>query len=84
MTFDIASGSAGEGATDGPSAPRVRPWVLVLTAVLILLFAAPWILLTSRLAGIPELGEPFDIEAFRRIRVDPAENAAVDYAEAIR
>lgn len=67
--------------------PRVLPWYMrpgwqLALLVLLIVVASPFAYRSSRLAGVPDIGEPFDVAAFVAVKVDPADNAAVDYAAA--
>ena len=57
-----------------------RIWVAVLTALA--MFAAPSLWWWTQLWGLPDIGEPFDVAAFRAFKIPDDRNAFVLYREA--
>lgn len=53
-------------------------------AIVVLCLAGVLQFRQSRLAGVPDIGHPFDVEEWGYIEIDPAENAAGDYEAAAR
>lgn len=59
-----------------------RPKVGIPLAVALLLIAAPFAYRASRLAGLPDPGHPFDVEAFGTVEISEEENAFIEYEKA--
>lgn len=80
----------GEDIFSDSSPPHARHWLArtlswkLWLPVAALLLAATGALMyrESRLAAIPDIGEPFDVEEFCQLSVEPAENAWLDYEAA--
>jgi hypothetical protein len=80
----------GEATLSDGSTPHARHWLAralswkLWLPVAALLLAATGALMyrESRLSAIPDIGEPFDVEEFRRLSVEPADNAWLDYEAA--
>ncbi len=70
--------------TQKPSLPArlLRPKVAVPLTLLLLLILSPFLIRGYHLARIPNVGEPFDIEARYALVVPDDENAYVEYREA--
>lgn len=61
---------------------RRQRWTLA--AVLLAIAAAPVLWWSLQLAGLPDVGEPFDVEGFRSARIPEDRNAYVLYMQATR
>jgi hypothetical protein len=60
------------------------PWFLLPTGIFVTAIASGLIWREQRLAAIPDIPEPFDVEAFVAGGVPEAQNAFTDYREALR
>lgn len=60
---------------------RHRTWWLrpVVTLPLVLLLLSPFLIRAWHLANVPDIADPFDVEAFLSETVDDKDNAFVDY-----
>lgn len=79
-----------DSRTDGDAPPRRSPFAFVLQPklaipllIVCLLLAAPFVYRQSRVAGIPDIGHPFDFEEFGTITVAAGDNALGDYRAAM-
>ena len=73
-------------ASDDPSLLRriVRnPWFLIPVIFLSLLLIAGFGFRMSRIAGLPDIGDPFDVEVFTAFEVSDEENAFAAYRIAV-
>jgi hypothetical protein len=61
---------------------RRRRWTAAL--VLLAMIATPVIWWSMQLLGLPDIGEPFDVQAFRSFRIPDDRNAFVLYREAAK
>jgi len=61
-----------------------RPWWIIGGMVVVLVIAAPFAYRGYRIAGLPDIGHPFDIEEFGTVEISDAENAFVEYRLAAR
>jgi hypothetical protein len=61
---------------------RSRRRICVAALILLAMIAAPPLWWWTQLAGLPDIGEPFDIAAFRAFAIPDDRNAYVDYREA--
>ena len=61
---------------------RSRRRVWTAAAVLLAMILVPPLWWTLQLVGLPDIGEPFDVEAFRSFRIPDDRNACVLYREA--
>ncbi len=61
---------------------RSRRRVLTAAAVLLAMLVAPPLWWSIQLMGLPDVGEPFDVAAFRAIRIPDDRNAFVLYRQA--
>ena len=61
---------------------RSRRRVLILAAALLAMLAVPPIWWSIQLVGLPDIGEPFDLAAFRSLAIPDDRNACVLYREA--
>lgn len=59
-----------------------RPKVTIPAVLVLMLCAAPFAYRALQIAGLPDIGDPFDVTAFGTVLVPAAENAFVDYAAA--
>jgi hypothetical protein len=59
-------------------------WVGLPAVIVLLCLTGLLMFRQSRLAGVPDIGDPFDVDAWGHIDVDPVENAASDYETAVR
>ena len=60
--------------------PKVAlPLLLLLLGLLLL---SPLLFRAYRIASVPDLGDPFDVEAFGTVDIPPDENAMTQYARA--
>ena len=57
----------------------LQPKVGIPLAVLAILFCAPFAWRQSRVAGIPDIGPPFDLEKDGTVSLAEADNAIVEY-----
>jgi len=69
--------------TYGPLAGALRRRALVPLALALAAVATPIVWRSIQLAGLPDVGEPFDVKAFRAETVPDRRNAFVAYREAI-
>src|SRR5262245_25467628 len=60
----------------------LHPKVAVPLTLLTLLVLAPFLYRSFRIASVPEIGDPFDVEAFGTVNIAPADNAMTHYAVA--
>jgi hypothetical protein len=60
----------------------LNPKVGIPIFVVLVLLAAPFAYRSSRLAGLPDIGDPFDVEAFGTVEITDEENAFIEYREA--
>lgn len=58
----------------------LHPKVALPLTLLILLLAAPFLYRGYRISRVPDIGDPFDIEAFGTVNIAPADNAVTQYA----
>lgn len=58
----------------------LHPKVALPLTLLGLLLAAPFLYRGYRLSRIPDIGDPFDVEAFGTVEIAPADNAMTQYA----
>jgi hypothetical protein len=75
--------------TPGPAkrslfARLFNPKVGVPILIVLALAAAPFIYRDVQLSAIPDIGAPFDVEAFCKLSLPEEENAAADYLRAAR
>ncbi len=61
---------------------RSRRRVLTVAAMLLAMIAAPPLWWSLQLVGLPDIGEPFDVAAFRKFAIPDDRNAFVLYLEA--
>ena len=61
---------------------RSRRRVLTTLAMLVAMLAAPPLWWSIQLVGLPDIGDPFDVEAFRSSRIPDVQNAFVLYQRA--
>jgi hypothetical protein len=61
---------------------RSRRRVWTTASVLLAMIAAPVLWWLIQLVGLPDIGEPFDVEAFRSFRIPDERNAFVLYQQA--
>jgi hypothetical protein len=61
---------------------RSRRRVFTAAAVLLAMIAAPPLWWSMQLLGLPDIGDPFDVEEFRSFSIDDARNAFVLYRQA--
>ncbi len=61
---------------------RSRRRVMAALAILLGLFATPFIWWTVQLAGLPDIGDPFDVAEFRAMTIPDERNAYVLYRRA--
>ena len=59
-----------------------QPEIGILLVFGLTLLSAPFIYRSSRLAGLPDIGEPFDIEKFGTVEIADDANAFVEYNRA--
>jgi len=60
----------------------LNPKVGIPIFVVLVLLAAPFAYRSSQLAGLPDIGDPFDVEAFGTVKITDEENAFIEYREA--
>jgi hypothetical protein len=60
----------------------LNPKVAVPLLIVVVLLAAPFIYRSSQLAGLPDIGDPFDVEAFGTVEISDDENAFIEYIDA--
>lgn len=63
-------------------ASLLQPKVAIPLLIVVVLLAAPFVYRESRVAGIPDIGPPFDLEADGFIEIAPKDNAVFDYRAA--
>jgi hypothetical protein len=63
---------------------RNRWRVLTAAAVLLAMIAAPVVWWFIQLLGLPDIGDPFDVEAFRSLLISEDRNAFVLYRQAVQ
>ncbi len=61
----------------------LRWWLIVPVVVLSLVVLSVFAYRLSQLRGVPDIGHPFDVEAFGTVDIDPADNANADYDRAV-
>jgi hypothetical protein len=61
---------------------RSRRRVLAVAAIVLAILATPAIWWSVQLAGLPDIGDPFDVAAFRALTIPDERNAAVIYRQA--
>ena len=59
-----------------------NPWILLTLLIVVAILSAPFVYWQMRLAGLPEIEELFDVEAFVNQEVKPGNNALSDYRHA--
>lgn len=59
-----------------------KPKVGIPLAILIVLASIPLAIRSWRISSLPQIDEPFDVEAFCSVTIPDEENAAVEYREA--
>ncbi|MFN0050759.1 MAG: hypothetical protein ACKV0T_01120 [Planctomycetales bacterium] len=59
----------------------VRWWHIVLFVLLVTVLLAPFVIRSARLAGIPDIPDPFDVAAFGFVPLDPEDNAFTLYTQ---
>ena len=59
-----------------------KPKVGIPLAILLMLAAIPLAIRNWRISNIPQIDEPFDVEAFCSVTIPDEENAFVEYREA--
>ncbi len=64
------------------AARLLRPKVAIPATLLALLLLSPWLIRGYYLAGVPDIGEPFDVEARLAVVVPDDENAFTDFHQA--
>ncbi len=62
----------------------LHPKVALPLLLLGLLLVAPFLYRGYRIASIPDIGDPFDVEAFGTVDIAPADNAMTQYAIAAK
>lgn len=62
----------------------LHPKVALPLTLLILLLAAPFLYRGYRISRVPDIGDPFDVEAFGTVEITPADNAMTHYALAVK
>lgn len=74
---------------DDSHAPRrsllislLRPRVAIPAILLVVLIGGPFVFRESRVLGLPDMGHPFDVDAFGTVAIPPGENAFDDYDSA--
>jgi len=60
----------------------LNPKVAIPLLILLVLLTAPFVYRSSQLAGLPDIGDPFDVEAFGTVEISDEENAFVEYIDA--
>ena len=60
----------------------LHPKVGIPLIVVLLMLSAPFVFRARQIAGLPDPGDPFDVEAFGTVEITPEENAFVEYASA--
>lgn len=75
-----------DSIADGPETPKpsrllwwLHPKVALPLTLLGLLLAAPFLYRGYRISRVPDIGDPFDIEAFGTVQIAPADNAMTQY-----
>lgn len=58
----------------------LHPKVALPLTLLGLLLAAPFLYRGYRISRVPDIGDPFDVEAFGTVNIAPADNAMTQYA----
>lgn len=58
----------------------LHPKVALPLTLLILLLSAPFLYRGYRISRVPDIGDPFDVEAFGTVNITPADNAMTQYA----
>src|SRR5262245_57052475 len=72
-----------------PSHPKrwwqflLKPMIGIPLALILLGVAAPLMFRNYRLAAVPDIGDPFDVEAFSHVDIDPNNNAFELYKPAV-
>jgi hypothetical protein len=56
--------------------------IAILVVFCLTLLSAPFIYRSTRLIGLPDIGEPFDVEMYGTIKITDAENAFIEYDQA--
>ncbi len=59
------------------------PKVGIPLALVLAVLSAPLVFRGHQIAGLPDPGDPFDVEAFGTVEIAPAENAFVEYRLAV-
>ncbi len=62
----------------------LHPKVALPLTLLGLLLVAPFLYRGYRISRIPDIGDPFDVEAFGTVEIAPADNAMTQYALAVK
>lgn len=60
----------------------LNPWIMLTLLIVAVLLCAPFVYRQMQLAGLPDIKEPFDVEAFFNRDVKPINNALSDYKRA--
>lgn len=61
----------------------LRPQVGVPVAIVLILLSLPFLYRVRQLRGLPDIGEPFDVEAFGTVDIAAEDNAYVEYRAAV-
>lgn len=62
----------------------LQPKVALPLTLFVLLVLSPFLYRAYRIAEVPDIDEPFDLEAFGSVEIAPAENAMTHYALAVK
>ncbi len=60
----------------------LRPKVAIPATLVLLLLLSPWLIRGYYLMGVPDIGEPFDVDARKAVVVPDDENAFTDFHQA--
>jgi hypothetical protein len=76
-----------DSLADGPETQKtnrllwwLHPKVALPLMLLAMLLAAPFLYRGYRISRVPDIGDPFDVEAFGTVNIAPADNAMTQYA----
>ena len=53
-----------------------------LATAIIGVVAIPFLYRSYQLVGLPDIGDPFDVQAFGTVEIEDADNACIEYREA--
>jgi len=61
----------------------LNPWIAISVLLVVAFLSAPFVYRQMQLSGLPDIEEPFDVEAYMNRSTVPADNAIAEYTGAI-